>query len=280
MESGSFLLGMAQIRVEGGALAANVERARQALYQAAELGCRIVVLPECLDVGWAHPAAHELAQPLPGATSEKLAEAAREMGLYVVAGLTERSGDRLYNAAILLSPNGEILLKHRKINVLVEVEGLYSPGDRLGVAETPLGTIAVNICADNFPNSLALAHAQARMGAQMLLSPSAWAVDADYDNAREPYGGLWKDAYTSLAELYDLHVVGVSNVGRVNGGPWEGRHCIGCSLAVGPSGQLLAEGPFGESAEAVIPVQITIRHPAAQGTGFAPMLSRRGYKGP
>lgn len=280
MESSSFLLGMAQIRVDGGSLEANLERARQALHQAAELGCRIAVLPECLDVGWSHPSAHELAQPLPGATSERLAEAARETGLYVVAGLTERSGDRLYNAAILLSPDGEILLKHRKINVLVEVEGLYSPGDRLGVAETPLGTIAVSICADNFPNSLALAHAQARMGAQMLLSPSAWAVDLDYDNEREPYGALWKEAYITLAELYDLTVVGVSNVGRVKGGPWEGRQCIGCSMAVGPGGEVLAEGPYGESAEAVVPVQVTPQPPAAQGTGFAPMLSRRGYRGP
>src|SRR5437868_5501298 len=171
MNRGSFLLGMAQIRVEGAAVTANLQRARAALHEAAELGCRIAVLPECLDVGWAHPAARELAQPVPGATSERLAEAARETGLYVAAGLTERAGDRLYNAAILLSPTGEILLKHRKINLLVDVEALYSPGDRLGVAETPLGAIAVNICADNFPDSLGLAHAQARMGAQLLLSP-------------------------------------------------------------------------------------------------------------
>jgi hypothetical protein len=58
------------------------------------------------------------------------------------------------------------------------------------------------------------------------LSPSAWAVDADHDNAREPYGKLWLDAYTELARLYDVTVVGVSNVGRLTGGPWAGRKCI------------------------------------------------------
>lgn len=280
MNSGSFLLGMAQTRVEGAAVTANLQRARAALHQAAELGCRIAVLPECLDVGWAHPAARELAQPVPGPTSELLAESARETGLHVVAGITERAGNRLYNAAILLSPAGEILLKHRKINLLTDVETLYSPGGRLGVAETPLGTIAVNICADNFPDSLALAHAQARMGAQLLLSPSAWAVDADHDPVQEPYGALWKGAYSTLARLYDLTVVGVRNVGWVEGGPWKGRKCIGCSLAVGPGGELLAEAPYGETAEAVIPVQVTPRLPEVQGTGFVPMLRRKGYEGP
>jgi predicted amidohydrolase len=280
MDSGSFLLGMAQIRVEGAAVEANLRRARTALHQAAELGCRIAVLPECLDVGWSHPAARDLAQPLPGPASEALAEAARETGLYVVAGLTERAGDRLYNAAVLLSPHGGILLKHRKINLLVDVEGLYSPGDRLGVAATPLGTIGVNICADNFPDSLALAHAQARMGAQLLLSPSAWAVDADHDNARDPYGALWRGSYSTLSRLYDLTVVGVSSVGRVEDGPWAGRKCIGCSMAVGPGGEVLAEGPYGECAEAVIPVPVTPRTPQAHGTGFAPLLRRRGYEGP
>lgn len=275
-----YLLGMAQIRVEGAAVEANLQRAREALRQAAALGCRIALLPECLDVGWAHPAARDMAQPVPGPTTEQLAEAARETGLHVVAGITERAGDRLYNAAVLLSPGGEILLKHRKINLLVDVEGLYSPGDRLGVAETPLGTIAVNICADNFPDSLALAHAQARMGAQLLLSPSAWAVDAGHDNNRDPYGALWKGAYTALTRVYDLMVVGVSSVGAVEAGAWAGRKRIGCSLAMGPGGQVLAEGPYGDSAEAVIPAQIKPLVPPACGTGFGPMLRRRGYEGP
>ena len=80
------------------------------------------------------------------------------------------------------------------------------------------------------------------MGAQLILSPSAWAVDADHDNAREPYGKLWLDAYAELARLYDVTVVGVSNVGWLTAGPWAGRKCIGCSLAVGPGGSVLAGG--------------------------------------
>jgi predicted amidohydrolase len=276
----SFLLGMGQMRVEGADLSGNLTRAREMTRRAAAAGCRIVVLPECLDVGWAHPAAHDLARPIPGETSDALCEAARESALYVVAGVTERAGDRLYNAALLISPDGEILLKHRKINVLTDVEGLYTPGDRLGVVETPLGVIGVNICADNFPDSLALAHAQARMGAQLLLSPSAWAVDAGHDNDREPYGALWSGAYRTLTSLYDLWVVGVSSVGWVRGGAWEGRKCIGCSLAMAPGGTVAAEGPYGEDAEALITVHVTPTVRAARGTDIAPMLRRRGYAGP
>lgn len=280
MSNQEYRLGMGQIRVEGANPRGNLERAAEMIERAAAEGCRIVVLPECLDLGWAHPSARELARPIPGATSDLLCSAARGAGIYVVAGITEAAGGRLYNAAVLISPSGEILLKHRKINLLTDVEGQYSAGDRLGVVETELGTIAVNICADNFPTSLVFAHAQARMGAQLLLSPSAWAVDADHDNTAEPYGALWKGAYTMLAKLYDLTVVGVSNVGWVRGGAWEGRKCIGCSLAVGPGGEILAEGPYGEEAEALVVVQIDPARPAARGTEFAGMLRRKGYEGP
>ena len=76
------------------------------------------MLPECLDLGWTNPAATDLAAEIPGPTSDVLCRAAREAGLYVVAGLTERAGSRIYNAALLIEPRGQILLKHRKINLL------------------------------------------------------------------------------------------------------------------------------------------------------------------
>jgi predicted amidohydrolase len=198
-----------------------------------------------------------------------------------VAGLTERAETKIYNAAILIGPDGRILLKHRKINILDIAQSLYSTGDRLSVAETPLGTIGINVCADNFFSSLALGHAQARMGARVLLSPSAWAVDADYDHAQNPYGkNLWKPAYTTLARLYEMPVVGVSNVGPISAGPWKGRKCIGCSLAVGGDGQVLAQAPFGEAAECLVPVELQVTSCPATGTHIAEMLRHKGYEGP
>ncbi len=275
-----YLLGMGQMLVEGGEAEGNLRRATAMIREAARRGCRIVVLPECLDLGWTWPGARELAQPVPGPFSEALAEAAREAGIHVVAGLTERCREKLYNTAVLISPAGEILLKHRKINELSIAHDLYATGDSLAVAQTPLGTVAINICADNFPDSLALAHAQARMGARLLLSPCAWAVDADHDNEREPYGDLWLRSYTTLARLYDMTVVGVSNVGWLREGPWRGRKCIGCSLAVGPGGQVLARGPYGETAEALIVAPVRVEPLPVRGTALLELLRQRGYDGP
>ena len=280
MANTTLKLAMGQMLVEGGKLGENLARAERMVRDAASEGCKIVVLPECLDLGWTHSSARRLAEPIPGGPSDRLAQAARGAGIYVAAGLTERCDDRLFNAAVLIAPDGRILLKHRKINVLDIAQDLYATGDRLAVAHTPLGTIGVNVCADNFPDSLCLGHALARMGAQVILSPSAWAVDADHDPVAQPYGALWQGAYTTLARLYGISVVGVSNVGWITDGPWKGRKCIGCSMAVGPSGETLARAPYGETAEALIAVQIEPLRREVTGTEIAGMLKRRGYNAP
>jgi len=280
MGSTSYTLGMGQLLVEGGHIDENLARAARMIERAAESRCSIVVLPECLDVGWTHPTARKLAAPIPGRQSQALCVAARKAGIHVVAGITERDRERIYNTAILVSPGGEILLKHRKINILDIAQDLYSIGDSLSVAHTPLGTIGVDICADNFPSSLVFAHSLARMGAQVILSPSAWAVDADHDNVKQPYGGMWVEAYSTIAKLYDLTVVGVSDVGWITGGPWKGRKCIGCSMAVGPSGEKIAEASYGEAAEELVVVPITVTKRTKTGTSIAGMLAEKGYRGP
>jgi predicted amidohydrolase len=180
----------------------------------------------------------------------------------------------------LIDPHGQILLVHRKINELDIAHDLYAIGGHLAVAHTELGTLGISICADNFPNSLAIGHVLARMGAQLLLSPSAWAVDANHDNVAEPYGQRWRRAYGELGRLYDLPVVGVSSVGWLTDGPWKGRKAIGCSLATNNRGEILAVGPYGESAEALIVVDVEPRPLRARGTQIADDLEARGYVGP
>ena len=280
MNPKSCRLALGQMRVESGEPERNLRRARKLIESAAGQGAQIVVLPECLDLGWTFPGARQAAQPIPGPFSDALGEAARQARLHVVAGLTEWRRDRLYNSAVLISPAGEILLKHRKINELDIGRDIYTTGDSLAVAATPLGMIAIPICADNFPTSLALGHALARMGAQLLLSPSAWAMEADHDNQKQPYGALWLESYTTLARLYDITVASASNVGPITAGPWQGRKCIGCSLAVGPGGKVLVQGPYGEDAEALLIVETEVLPPVAWGTGFEAELRRRGYEGP
>src|SRR4051794_18480387 len=109
-------IGMAQTLVEGGRPGPNLDRAVTAIRQAADRGCHVVVLPECLDLGWTDPSARELAQPIPDPHFDRLASAAKDTGVYVAAGLVERAGPRLFNAAVLIGPTGDLLLHHRKIN--------------------------------------------------------------------------------------------------------------------------------------------------------------------
>src|SRR5436305_13182892 len=113
-----YRVGMAQTLVEGGRPTANLGRAADAVREAAAAGCRLVVLPECLDLGWTGPSARELARPIPGPHADVLTRAAREGRVYVAAGLVERAGGRLYNAALLIDPGGRVLLHHRKVNEL------------------------------------------------------------------------------------------------------------------------------------------------------------------
>ena len=273
-------IGLGQMLVEGGNPEANLARAERFIKEAAERDCRLVVLPECLDFGWTDPSARAGAHPIPGPHSEQLAKSAIEHQIFVVAGLVERAGVRLYNSAVLIDPRGEVLLVHRKINELTVAQDLYSIGDRLAVAETELGTLAVSICADNKMDSLAIGHTLARMGAQLLLAPSAWALDASHDLEAEPYGEKWRRSYGELGRLYNLPVVGVSNVGWVTDGPWKGRKVVGCSLATNTRGEPVARAPAGETSEALVVVDIELRQISTQGTQLIDELASRGYVGP
>lgn len=249
---------MGQILVAGGKPVENLIRAVQMIEKATASGCRVVVLPECLDFGWSDPAAVGRAQAIPGPHSDQLCSAARENGIWVVAGLVEACDDRLYNTALLISPKGVITCKHRKINELALALDLYSLGTSVAVADTELGRIGLAVCADSFPDSPEIGGALGRMGCRLLLSPCSWAVDGDHDNEVQPYGAIWRESYQALTSKFPMTIVAVSNVGWLTGGPWKGRKCIGCSMAVGPGGAILAEAPYGVDAEALAVVDVDL----------------------
>lgn len=265
--------------VEGANVDDNLRRAGDYIRRAAESGCDIALLPECLDVGWTHPAARDLASPIPGKSFDALSLKAKTSGIFVVAGLVERVGDRLYNAAVLISPTGELLLKYQKINELSLTHDLYTCGSQLAAVDTSLGCVGINICADNFRQSLPLGHTLCRMGARIILSPSAWAVDADHDNVKDPYGQFWIDSYQELARLYSVPIIGVSNVGWINGGPWEGRKCIGNSIAVGADGEVAHISEYGVDAETLDIIELEISAAPAVGTDWIGLLESRGHSG-
>lgn len=252
-----FKLALAQMRVAGGAKEANLARAARFIADAAKAGAQVVLLPETLNLGWTHRSARDAADGIPdGETCTRLRAAARHHGVYVCAGLVESAGDRRFNAAVLISPQGELLLHHRKLNELDLAHDLYAPGDRLGVASTPLGTFGVMICADAFARGQVVSRTLGLMGAQVILSPCAWAVPAEHDNVREPYGALWIENYTPVARDFGLWIAGCSNVGEIDDGPWRGRRCIGDSLVVNPAGEPVLRGPHGVDAEALLLVDV------------------------
>ena len=84
------------------------------------------------------------------------------------------------------------------------------------------------------------------------LAACAWAVDADHDNTRDPYGQLWLDNYQPVAREFGLWIAGASNVGQITDGPWKGRKCIGCSLLINPRAEAIVRGPYGENAETIL----------------------------
>lgn len=253
MPDHSFKLAMIQMRVVPGDKATNLRHASELVADAAAHGARVAILPEAMPAGWTDASTAALADKIKtGQTCRLLSRLARKHRLYVCSGVVERDGDRVFNAAVFFAPDGQLLLHHRKINELEIAHDCYAPGDRLAVAQTALGCFGVMICADAFAPGQVISRTVGLMGADIILSPCAWAVPASHDNTKEPYGQLWRDHYGPVARDFHLWIAGVSNVGPIANGPWAGRKCIGCSLLVGPDGQPVTEGPYGEEAETIL----------------------------
>lgn len=263
-----FKLALAQMPVIGGQPGENLRNAVDQIAAAARSGAAVVLLPEALDCGWCHSSARELAGPIPdGEACLRLREAARTHSIHVCAGLIERAGDRIFNSAVLISPDGEVLLHHRKINELALAHSLYDCGDRLGIARTELGPIGLMICADGFAPGRAVSRTLGLMGARMILSPCAWAVPADHDPSREPYGRLWLENYGAVAKEFGLWIAGASNVGPIEDGEWSGYFCIGSSLVVDPGGRPVLRGPYGVEASALLFTEIGWKGPPFRSDG-------------
>ena len=269
MKPKAFKLALVQMAVIGGDKARNMRHAVELVAEAALAGAQVVLLPECLDLGWTHASCLTQAEEIPGGEPcRMLMEVARKNGVIVCAGLTEKAGSKVYNAAVIIDKQGEVLCSHRKINELEIAHSYYAQGDRLNVVETEFGTFGLMICADGFARDRVLSRSLCYMGADVILSPSAWAVPADYDNIKEPYGSLWRSVYTPTAKEFSCAIFGVSNVGKITDGPWKGWNCIGCSLAIDSSGQEILQGPYGVDAECILYVDVKSVPRPPRGTGW------------
>ncbi len=246
------------MQVEGGEKIRNLNHAVELIAEAAANGAQVALLPECLDLGWTHPSSLTEAEPVSiGFPCTTLINAAIENKIYVCAGLTEKADDKIFNSAVIIDKNGIIKCLHRKINELEIGYEFYSQGDRLNIAESEFGTFGLMICADARAPDFVLSKALGQMGADIILSPCAWAVPHDHDNSKTPYRKEWLDAYSPVAKKFSVWIAGVSNVGLITGGPWKNYNCIGCSLVVGPAGNKIAQGPYGVDAETILYVDVS-----------------------
>jgi predicted amidohydrolase len=111
----------------------------------------LVVLGETLTYYGLGKSFVDVAEPIPGPSTDYFGELARKHNLYIVAGLVERSGHLIYNTAALIGPDGKLVGKYRKTSLpRSEIEGGIAPGSDYPVFETRFGRVGMMICYDGF----------------------------------------------------------------------------------------------------------------------------------
>jgi predicted amidohydrolase len=164
-------VGTVHFRPRGTTSQKNLELYAGFIREAGRLGLDIVCLPELITVVGTGKRSFEVAEPIPGPASDYLGGAAKDARVWVVAGLAEKSGEEIYNTAVLLNREGKVAGKYRKVHLPREEwkEGIV-PGHDYPVFETDFGKVAIQICYDwFFPES----HANfALRGAEILFAPT------------------------------------------------------------------------------------------------------------
>jgi predicted amidohydrolase len=149
-----------------------------------------------------------------------------------------------------------VVLHHHKINELDFARELYQTGSKVDTVSTEFGTVGLMICADALSQDDRVIERLIAQGADVILSPSAWAVPSDHNNDINPYGSLWVGAYRNGLGSSNTWIVATSNVGVISQGVWAGHLCIGNSIAIGPEVEQMQVFPFGSDAVHIEMVEI------------------------
>ena len=130
----------------------------------------IICLPEGATVIGTGKTYAEVSESVPGPSTKRLGEVAKELGSYIVAGVYERSGKIVYNTSVLVDRDGKLVGKYRKTHLpREEWESGITPGDEYPVFDTDFGKVGMMICWDlQFPEP---ARAMAAQGAEVILLP-------------------------------------------------------------------------------------------------------------
>jgi len=243
--------------------ASNVAKARAAVADAAGRGAQVVVLPELFASPYfcqvQDPDLFELAEPVPGPTSEALAAAAKQHRVVVVTPLFERRAAGIYhNSLVVYGPDGAALGMYRKMHIpddpLFYEKYYFTPGD-LGfvTVATPFAALGPLICWDQwYPEA---ARVTALQGAQILCYPTAigW-----HPKEKARFGAeqlaAWQTIQRSHAIANGVFVAAVNRVGH-EGPAGGGLDFWGHSFVADPFGVVLAEAGEGEET-LVVPVDL------------------------
>ncbi|XP_026160484.1 omega-amidase NIT2 [Mastacembelus armatus] len=176
-----FRLAVIQLQVTG-VKRDNLSRAQRLVREAAGQGSKVVLLPECFNSPYGTSFFSMYAERIPGESTQVLSEAAKENQVYLVGGsIPEEDGGKLYNSCTVFGPDGDLILKHRKIHLFdIDVPGkirfqeseTLSPGNSLSMFETPFCKVGVGICYDM--RFAELAQLYSRQDCQLLVYPGAF----------------------------------------------------------------------------------------------------------
>jgi N-carbamoylputrescine amidase len=239
--------------------AKNIAKAKKYIAEAADSGAQIICLQELFNTTYfcytEEPAFWDLAEPIPGPTIEEMQKSAAENRVVLVAPIYEKAiRGELYNTAVVIGPDGQIMGKYRKTSIpLVKTENLvgnekyyFKPGN-LGfpVWQTPFGVnIGVMICYDrHFPEHARLL---ALNGADLVFVPTATAGMSRY---------LWEIELQAHAIDNIYYIGGVNRVGLDEGGS-PTQEYYGSSFFAGPKGKIISQA--GDKHDEIIYAEIDL----------------------
>jgi N-carbamoylputrescine amidase len=247
----NIILGLVQQACNSADAAVNFDTSCAGIRQAAGQGAKLVLLPE-LHLGpyfcqTEDTECFDLAEPIPGPTTEKLAVLAKELQIVIVASLFERRAPGLYhNTAIVLERDGSLVGKYRKMHI-PDDPGYYekfyfTPGD-LGFTpvDTSQGRIGVLVCWDQwYPEAARL---MALSGAEILLYPTAIGWNPGDDHAEQQRQlQAWITVQRGHAVANGIPVAACNRIGIEHdpSGMTSGIRFWGNSFVAGPQGELLS----------------------------------------
>lgn len=260
-------IGILQQRV-GDNVKANMRHIAEGIEKLAKDGAQLIVLQELHNSLYFCQTENvdnfDLAEPIPGPSTEFYGDLARRLGVVIVTSLFEKRAAGLYhNTAVVMERDGSIAGKYRKMHIPDDpayYEKFYfTPGD-LGFhpIDTSVGRLGVLVCWDQwYPEAARL---MALQGAELLIYPTAIGyADSDTPDEQERQREAWTTVQRGHAVANGVPVITANRVGFEPdpSGQTKGISFWGSSMAVGPQGEMLWRAGRDEEESVVIDVDMS-----------------------